>query len=146
MGRSGATGEQPSFALKFAPGQPADPIDRHRRSDKHPDRAGVDCADRLATMSPSLDSVETANAAGAMTFEAKASGLTRIDHALQSTNGTGLFAVQGALNDPVHSRVHLDKSQAAAEPIVKSTVQVQQETQPQLQAQQEREQRRTVTM
>ncbi len=68
------------------------------------------------------------NAAGATVFEAKASGLTRIDHIMQSRNGTGLFAVQGAPNDPTHLRIHLDKSQAVAEPIEKSTVQLQQET------------------
>lgn len=71
---------------------------------------------------------ELENAAGATVFEAKASSLTRIDHVLQSTNGSGLFAVQGALNDPAHQRIHLDKAQAAAEPIEKSTVQLQQET------------------
>jgi putative chitinase len=89
---------------------------------------------------------ELENAAGATVFEAKASGLTRIDHVLQSTNGTGLFAVQGAPNDPAHNRVHLDKAQAAAEPLEKSTAQVQQEIQPQPQVQQEREQRRAVAM
>ena len=89
---------------------------------------------------------ELENAAGATVFEAKASGLTRIDHVLQSTNGTGLFAVQGAPNDPAHNRVHLDKAQAAAEPIEKSTTQVQQEIQPQPQMQQEREQRRAIAM
>lgn len=86
---------------------------------------------------------ELENAAGATVFEAKASGLTRIDHVVQSSNGTGLFAVQGAPNDPAHHRVHLDMAQAAAEPIEKSTAQVQQETQsqqPQVQ-QQERERR-----
>ena len=86
---------------------------------------------------------ELENAAGATVFEAKASGLTRIDHVVQSSNGTGLFAVQGAPNDPAHHRVHLDKMQAAAEPIEKSAAQVQQEIlsqQPQVQ-QQERERR-----
>ena len=89
---------------------------------------------------------ELENAAGATVFEAKASGLTRIDHVVQSSNGTGLFAVQGAPNDPAHHRVHLDKAQAAAEPIEKSTVQVQQEIQTQLpQVQpQERERRLAV--
>lgn len=89
---------------------------------------------------------ELENAAGATVFEAKASGLTRIDHVVQSSNGTGLFAVQGAPNDPAHHRVHLDKTQAAAEPIEKSTTQVQQEIQsqqPQVQ-QQERERRSMV--
>lgn len=89
---------------------------------------------------------ELENAAGATMFEAKASGLSRIDHVLQSTNGTGLFAVQGAPNDPAHNRVHLDKAQAAAEPLEKSTAQVQQEIQAQPQVQQEREQRRAVAM
>jgi putative chitinase len=86
---------------------------------------------------------ELENAAGVTVFEAKASGLTRIDHVVQSSNGTGLFAVQGAPNDPAHHRVHLDKAQATAEPIEKSTAQVQQEIQsqqPQVQ-QQERERR-----
>ena len=89
---------------------------------------------------------ELENAAGATVFEAKASGLTRIDHVLQSSNGTGLFAVQGAPTDPAHHRVHLDKAQAAAEPMEKSTAQVQQEIQsqqPQVQ-QQERERRSMV--
>ena len=86
---------------------------------------------------------ELENAAGATVFEAKASGLTRIDHVVQSSNGTGLFALQGAPNDPAHHRVHLDKAQASAEPIEKSTTQVQQEIQnqqPQVQ-QHERERR-----
>jgi hypothetical protein len=86
---------------------------------------------------------ELENAAGATVFEAKASGLTRIDHVVQSSNGTGLFAVQGAPNDPAHHRVHLDKAQAAAEPIEKSTAQVQQEVQiQQSQVQQQERERR----
>ena len=90
---------------------------------------------------------ELVNAAGATVFEAKASGLTRIDHVMQSSNGTGLFAVQGAPNDPAHHRVHLDKTQAAAEPIEKSTAQVQQEIQSQQSQiqQQERERRSMIT-
>lgn len=85
---------------------------------------------------------EMENAAGVAVFEAKASGLKQIDHVVLSSNGTGLFAMQGAPNDPAHHRVHLDKAQAAAEPIEKSTVQVQQETQPS--AQLEREQQRSI--
>lgn len=84
------------------------------------------------------------NAAAAGVFEAKASGLTRIDHALPNTNGSGVFLVQGEAGDPANRRVYMDKAQAAAEPIEKSTAQVQQETQNQPQAQQEREQRRTM--
>lgn len=88
---------------------------------------------------------ELDNAAGATVFEAKASGLTRIDHVVQSTNGTGLFAVQGALNDPAHQRIHLDKTQAVAQPLEKSTVQVQRESTVQTQ-QQAPEQRRSMAV
>lgn len=84
------------------------------------------------------------NAAAAGVFEAKASGLTRIDHVLPNTNGSGVFLVQGEPGDPANRRVYMDKGQAAAEPIEKSTAQVQQETQNPPQAQQEREQRRTM--
>jgi type IV secretion system effector X-Tfes-like protein/putative peptidoglycan binding protein len=84
------------------------------------------------------------NAAAAGVFEAKASGLTRVDHVLPNTNGTGVFLVQGEAGDPANRRVYMDKAQATAEPIEKSTAQVQQETQSQPQAQQEREQRRTM--
>lgn len=84
------------------------------------------------------------NAAAAGVFEAKASGLTRVDHVLPNTNGTGVFLVQGEPGDPANRRVYMDKAQATAEPIEKSTAQVQQETQNQPQVQQEREQRRTM--
>jgi hypothetical protein len=84
------------------------------------------------------------NAAAAGVFEAKASGLTRVDHVLPNTNGTGVFLVQGEAGDPANRRVYMDKAQATAEPIEKSTAQVQQETQSQPQVQQEREQRRTM--
>lgn len=88
---------------------------------------------------------ELENAAGATVFEAKASGLTRIDHVVQSSNGTGLFAVQGAPNDPAHHRVYLDKAQSAAEPIEKSTSQVQLEIQSQQsQVQQQERDRRSM--
>jgi hypothetical protein len=84
------------------------------------------------------------NAAAAGVFEAKASGLSRIDHVLPNTNGSGVFLVQGEPGDPANRRVYMNKSQAVAEPIEKSTAQVQQETQNQPQLQQEREQRRTM--
>lgn len=87
---------------------------------------------------------EMENAAAVAVFEARASGLKKIDHVMQSSNGTGLFAVQGAPNDPAHHRVHLDRIQAAAQPIEKSTVQIQQEVQSN--AQQDREQQRSLKL
>lgn len=98
---------------------------------RHPDNALYQQAVKgLEQLGPSAfkDRQALENAAGATVFDAKASGLTRIDHVVQSSNGTGLFAVQGAPNDPAHQRVHLDNAQAVSEPIEKSTAQVQQET------------------
>ncbi|MDR6843251.1 XVIPCD domain-containing protein [Pseudoxanthomonas sacheonensis] len=139
----GVAGPQTLEALKKSQSAPL------LSDSRHPDNALYQQAVKgLEQLGPQAfkSRQELENAAGATVFEAKASGLTRIDHVLQSTNGTGLFAVQGAPNDPAHNRVHLDKAQAAAEPLEKSTAQVQQEIQPQPQVQQEREQRRAVTM
>lgn len=70
---------------------------------------------------------ERQNAAASLTFEAKVSGLKQIDSVVLSSNGSGIFAVHGAMNDPAHHRIHLDKAQAAMEPVEKSTVQLHQE-------------------
>lgn len=72
---------------------------------------------------------ELERAAAALVFEAKASGMSRIDHVVSSTNGTGLFAVQGGLSDPAHFRVHVDKAQAASQPVEQSTYQLQADVQ-----------------
>lgn len=140
----GVVGPQTLEALKKSQATPllSDP--------RHPDSALFQQAVKgLEQLGPQAfkNRQELENAAGATVFEAKASGLTRIDHVLQSTNGTGLFAVQGAPNDPAHHRVHLDKTQAAAEPIEKSTAQTQQEAATAVHTQQqEREQRRSVSI
>ena len=70
---------------------------------------------------------ERQNAAASVVFEAKVTGLTKIDNVALSTSGSGLFAVQGAMNDPAHQRIYVDKAQAAAQSIEKSTQQVQQD-------------------
>lgn len=69
------------------------------------------------------------NAAASLTFEAKVSGLKQIDHVVLSTNGTGLFAVQGRMDDPAHHRIYTDKAQAASQPVEQSTLQIAQEIQ-----------------
>ncbi len=70
---------------------------------------------------------ERQNAAASVAFEARVTGLTRVDTVALSTNGSGLFAVQGAMSDPAHHRVYVDKNQAAAQTVEKSTQQLQQE-------------------
>lgn len=90
---------------------------------------------------------ERQNAAASVAFEAKVSGLNKIDNVALSTNGSGLFAVQGAMNDPAHHRIYVDKTQAAAQPVEKSTQQMQQDSLQSTQLSQTSEQqRKTVVM
>ncbi len=82
------------------------------------------------------------NAAGHMTFEAKVSGLQRIDMVAQSKDGNGLFAVQGQPSDPAHQRIYTDKAAAVERPLEQSSNAVRQEAQTQTQAQDQHEQQR----
>ncbi|PPU37219.1 MULTISPECIES: peptidoglycan-binding protein [unclassified Xanthomonas] len=82
------------------------------------------------------------NAAGHMTFEAKVSGLQRIDMVAQSKDGSGLFAVQGQPSDPAHQRIYTDKATAAERPLEQSSNAVRQEAQSHTQAQDQHEQQR----
>ncbi len=70
---------------------------------------------------------ERQNAAASLAAEAKVNGLNQIDHIALSANGASLFAVQGKLEDPAHSRIHQDRTLAAAQPLEKSTAQIEQE-------------------
>lgn len=64
---------------------------------------------------------ERSNAAATLAFEARVSGASRIDHVVLSQRGDGLFAVQGELGNPAHLRVYVDRAQAAAQPLERST-------------------------
>jgi hypothetical protein len=79
------------------------------------------------------------NAAASIAFEARVSGIKQVDHVLPSANGAGLIVVQGDLNDPAHSRLYVDKAQAAAQPLEQSTGQLQQEMQRQPQPSQQQQ-------
>ncbi|UJB21232.1 MULTISPECIES: XVIPCD domain-containing protein [Lysobacter] len=70
---------------------------------------------------------ELERAAATLTYEARVSGLTKIDHVSLSANGNGLFAVQGELADPANKRVHADKAQAAGQSLERSSQQLQQD-------------------
>jgi len=86
------------------------------------------------------------NAAASMAFEAKVSGLKQIDHVVASANGAGLIVVQGELNDPVHGRLYVDKTQAVNQSLEQSTTQLQQEAQRQPQQQSEQQEpKRAIT-
>lgn len=101
----------------------------------HPDHAmykqAVAGLEKLGPQAGFRDHAQLERAAGTLTYEARVSGLSRIDHVVPSTNGTGLFAVQGGLNDPAHQRVLANKEQAMNQSIEQSSQKLQQDA-PQL--------------
>ncbi|MGO1069117.1 XVIPCD domain-containing protein [Lysobacter sp. CA199] len=112
----------------------------------HPDHAMYKSAlDGLEKLGPhafnNRDDLE--RAAATLTFEAKAGGLSKIDHVVSTANGASLFAVQGALDDPGHRHAHVRKDQAANQPIEQSTLQIRQDLLPQNDAQTQEARTRT---
>ncbi|HZX78977.1 XVIPCD domain-containing protein [Lysobacter sp.] len=89
---------------------------------------------------------EMQNAAASLAFEAKVSGMSRIDHVALGTNGQGLFAVQGRLDDPAHHRIYADREAAAQQPVERSSQQWQQDAQQQQSQQAQAQQREPARM
>lgn len=96
----------------------------------HPDhgmyKQAFKAIEKLGADAGFKDTAEIGRAAAALTYEAKVSGLKEINHVVPNASGTGLFAVQGALNDPSHQRVYVDKAQAQ-QSVEKSTEQLSQD-------------------
>ncbi|MDR1075488.1 MAG: peptidoglycan-binding protein [Xanthomonadaceae bacterium] len=84
------------------------------------------------------------NLAATAAFEARFSGLSRIDHMVINRDGSGLTAVQGSLSDPGNQRAYMDKEQAISQPVEQSTRLMAQETRQQDQ-QKEQAQQQTTT-
>ena len=57
---------------------------------------------------------ERANAAAVLASKSRARSLARIDYVVLAAGGAGLIAVQGALDDPAHRRVYVDRAQAVS--------------------------------
>ncbi|MCC8552774.1 peptidoglycan-binding domain-containing protein [Xanthomonas hortorum] len=76
---------------------------------------------------------ELQQAAGQIVFEAKVSGLQRIDHVVPNKSGDGFFAVQGEMSDPAMRRVFVDRDQAQTQPLERSSRQAAEESQRQVQ-------------
>ncbi|QWF19506.1 peptidoglycan-binding domain-containing protein [Lysobacter capsici] len=91
----------------------------------HPDHAmykqALNGIEKLGAAAGFKDQAERERAAAALTFEAKASGLKQIDSVAQNTTGTGLFAVEGALDDPANKRAYVEKGVAVQQPVEKSS-------------------------
>ncbi|WP_369942610.1 XVIPCD domain-containing protein [Xanthomonas medicagonis] len=79
---------------------------------------------------------EMHRAAGQAAFEAKLSGMSRIDDLVPSTDGKGMIAVERNPNNPLDvNRAYVDRQQAAAVPLEQSQQQFAAESQRQVQAQ-----------
>jgi peptidoglycan hydrolase-like protein with peptidoglycan-binding domain len=98
----------------------------------HPDRALMQQAragvDRLPASLFGSERLRE-QAAAALVFEAKLAGFSRIDTVAPNLSGTGVFAVQGRLDDPAAQRVYVDAAQVARQTVEQSTRMLQQEEQ-----------------
>lgn len=90
-------------------------------------RQALEGVERLGPQAGFHTAQDRERAAATLTYDARMNGMDRIDHVVQNVNGTGVFAVQGALNDPAHHRVFADKQQAMAQTVEQSSQQLAQD-------------------
>jgi len=72
---------------------------------------------------------EYAQALASMTWQARTSGLTQVDHVVETANKQNLVMIQGGLSDPAQQREVANKAHAAQQPVTQSTQQLQQDVQ-----------------
>ncbi|MBB4131885.1 peptidoglycan-binding protein [Xanthomonas sp. 3075] len=100
---------------------------------RHPDNAmyngAVSKLEALGERGGFSSRQELQQAAGQIVFEAKVSGLQRIDHVVPNKSGDGFFAVQGEMTDPAMQRVFVDRAQAQNQPLEHSSRQAAEESQ-----------------
>ncbi|MFL7984964.1 XVIPCD domain-containing protein [Xanthomonas vasicola] len=120
-----------------APAAPAPSASPLLSDPRHPDNAmyngAVSKLEALGERGSFSNRKELEQAAGQIVFEAKVSGLQRIDHVLPNKSGDGFFAVQGEMTDPAMQRVFVDRNQAQSQPLEQSSRQAAQESQRQVQ-------------
>ena len=113
-----------------APAQSASPL---LSDPRHPDNAmyngAVGKLEALGERGGFSNRKELEQAAGQIVFEAKVSGLQRIDHVVPNKSGDGFFAVQGEMTDPAMRRVFVDRDQAQNQPLEQSSRQAAEESQ-----------------
>ncbi|MFA1754005.1 XVIPCD domain-containing protein, partial [Xanthomonas campestris] len=100
---------------------------------RHPDNAmyngTVSKLEALGERGGFANRKELEQAAGQIVFEAKVSGLERIDHVAPNKSGDGFFAVQGEMTDPAMRRVFVDRDQTQSQSLENSSRQVAEEGQ-----------------
>ena len=100
----------------------------------HPDHAMYKQADALLAKLPNgtfKSEQERNNAAGAVTYEAKVSGMTQIDAIVPNKSGNGLIATQGN-SQTTGERIVVQKDAAVTQPVDKSTQMIAQDVPAQL--------------
>lgn len=106
---------------------------------RHPDNAmyngAVSKLEALGERGGFANRQELQQAAGQIVFEAKVSGMQRINHVVPNKSGDGFFAVQGEMTDPAMQRVFVDRAQAQNQPLEHSSRQAAEESQRQVQQQ-----------
>ncbi|WP_126947662.1 XVIPCD domain-containing protein [Xanthomonas sp. BRIP62409] len=128
--RNGGEAKLPASAAVEAQ-RPVDPLVKQAMDhlQKHGPNGGFNSRDEMQ------------RAAGQIAYEAKVSGMSRIDELVPSTNGKGLIAVERNPNNPLDvNRAYVDKQQAALVPLEQSQQQLTAETQRQSQEDQQRTQ------
>ncbi len=150
----GIVGAQTNTALRdvLARQQSMQPGSHPSLSDTcHPDHAMFNQAlSGLGQLDPSRtglrDGDAVRNAAAALVVDARTRGMDRIDQVALGSGGRDLFAVQGQLEDPAHLRIKVDKTQAAAQPIERSSELLAQAADAQQPRQQREQEERQQTM
>jgi len=77
--------------------------------------------EKLGPNSAFNDREKLERGAAMMVYEARISGLNRIDHIVPSTDGSRLIAVEGELRDPSHRRVVASTEQAIGQSVEQTT-------------------------
>ena len=72
------------------------------------------------------DNHQLERTAGQLVLASKAAGMDRIDSVVARLDGTGVFAVQGGMNDPASRRVAVEYEQAIAQSVEASSRQSEQ--------------------
>ncbi|UNP27431.1 XVIPCD domain-containing protein [Lysobacter gummosus] len=121
----GVAGPRSLDAIKHAGPRQDDRSSGLLSNPSHPDNAmyrqALDGLERLGPQAGFKTHQDLERAAATLTYEARVSGMKQIDHVVPNVNGTGVFAVQGALNDPAHHRVFADKQQAMSQTVEQSS-------------------------
>ncbi|MGO1069113.1 XVIPCD domain-containing protein [Lysobacter sp. CA199] len=118
----GEAGPDTLGALKKAQSQPLLSDPKHPQNGMYED--ALKQLDKLGGFKSPEDMRRTA---ATLTYEARVSGLDKIEHVVPNLSGTGYFAVKGEPSDPGAQRAYSDKNAAASLPVERVSEQLRQD-------------------